>query len=156
MTETTETSRLKMPLRRYHRALFVTALLASIPALLVLFVWIFNRVFLLEGYAFCLLWLILWWGQVVSLKRGSRSGFLLSFSIAVVMWTGLFFQTVRRILFMVEHGGMERSDGYGSPLAFLLGFVTEQLLFLPLTVVVIFGIQAGRHLRQVSQADPER
>jgi hypothetical protein len=33
----------------------------------------------------------------------------------------------RRVQFIFENGGMEPPDGYGSPLAFLIGWISEQL-----------------------------
>ena len=38
------------------------------------------------------------------------------------------FQAVRRIEFALKEGGMERADGFGSPLAFLVGVFSEGLI----------------------------
>jgi hypothetical protein len=51
------------------------------------------------------------------------------------------FQTIRRIGFVLREGGMERADGYGSPLAFLLGVVGEGLILgLPTILMMIIAI----------------
>ena len=49
-------------------------------------------------------------------------------------------QTARRIIFVIVNQGMDRADGGGSPLAFLLGLIGEQAFFLPLTFAMIFGV----------------
>lgn len=69
-----------------------------------------------------------------------RYAFAGSFLVAVVVWLPLLYQTIRRIKFVLANGGMERSDGQGSPLAFLFGLVMEQALFIPLTAVVLVAI----------------
>ena len=51
------------------------------------------------------------------------------------------FQTIRRIGFVLREGGMERADGYGSPLAFLLGVVGEGLILgLPAILLLLIAI----------------
>jgi hypothetical protein len=51
------------------------------------------------------------------------------------------FQTIRRIGFVLREGGMERADGYGSPLAFLLGVVGEGLILgLPAILLIAVAI----------------
>ncbi|MES1166758.1 MAG: hypothetical protein ABUL68_02035 [Pseudomonadota bacterium] len=52
-----------------------------------------------------------------------------------------------RIVFMIVEGGMERSDGMGSPLAFLFGMVIE-FLFLGLPALLLAGFVRCRTLRQ--------
>jgi hypothetical protein len=44
---------------------------------------------------------------------------------------------------------MERADGFGSPLAFLIGLVGEQLFFLPLCFSILFGVLAIRGFKNV-------
>ena len=51
------------------------------------------------------------------------------------------FQTIRRIGFVLREGGMERADGNGSPVAFLLGVVGEGLILgLPAILLVVIAI----------------
>jgi hypothetical protein len=84
--------------------------------------------------------LSLFWGLYWLLRTGKRFAFVVSFSIVAVLWLPLLYQTIKRVNFVLENGGMERVDGQGSPLAFLLGLATEQLFFIPLSAVVIVGL----------------
>ena len=40
--------------------------------------------------------------------------------------------TIKRLIFIIENGGFDRADGFGSPLAFLIGVFFEQLFFIPI------------------------
>lgn len=84
--------------------------------------------------------LSLFWGLYWLLRTGKRFAFAVSFSCVIVLWLPLLYQTIKRINFVLENEGMERADGQGSPLAFLLGLAIEQFFFIPLTVVVIVGL----------------
>jgi hypothetical protein len=44
---------------------------------------------------------------------------------ACVFGTAYGINSFQRIVFMIHEGGMERRDGYGSPMAFLLGMIAE-------------------------------
>ena len=47
----------------------------------------------------------------------------------------------RRVVFMIQESGMERRDGYGSPMAFLLGMMTEMfLLALPALAFTLISV----------------
>jgi hypothetical protein len=51
-----------------------------------------------------------------------------------------------RIRFMIENGGMEGPGGYGSPLAFLLGWITTTIIFfLPGLVWTVWNLYAIKH-----------
>ncbi len=65
-----------------------------------------------------------------------------------LFWWPLLAQTIMRIGFVIENGGMERADGFGSPLTFLLGLVGEQIFFVPLSVAMIAGAPAIRESRK--------
>ena len=84
--------------------------------------------------------LSVFWGLYWRLRTGRRFAFAVSFSFVVVLWLLLLYQTIKRINFVLENGGMERPEGQGSPLAFLLGLATEQFFFVPLSAVVIVGL----------------
>lgn len=84
--------------------------------------------------------LSLFWGLYWLLRTGKRFAFAVSYSFAAVLWLPLLYQTIKRINFVLENGGMERADGQGSPLAFLLGLATEQFFFIPLSAVVLVGL----------------
>ena len=56
------------------------------------------------------------------------------------LWIILLIQEIRRVLFIFENGGMEKANGLGSPMAFLLGMSFELILFIPLSYAFISGI----------------
>ncbi len=95
--------------------------------------------------------LVLWWGTYFHLRQGTKLAFWLSFSLVNIFWWPLLWRSVSRILFVLENGSMERADGYGSPLAFLIGLVGEQLFFLPLCFSILFGVLAIRGFNKSMQ-----
>jgi len=90
---------------------------------------------------------ILWWFAYIYLRKDKSFSFWISFSVVNLFWWPLLIQTVRRIWFVIEHGGMERSDGHGSPVAFLLSLAGEQILFVPLTIAMVAGIRIMKAAR---------
>ena len=76
-----------------------------------------------------ILFFILTWLIYEGVKRNNILAF----------WFILLLQTTNRIFFIMENNGMERADGQGSPLAFLMGMIIELLFFIPLCFVVSFG-----------------
>jgi len=44
---------------------------------------------------------------------------------ASVFWIFYGIRLSHRVIFIIQEGGMERRDGYGSPMAFLLGMISE-------------------------------
>jgi len=138
-------------MNKYQKSIFVTALVISLPSLFLLFVGISKMSLTHLGF-----WggmLALWWGSYWYLRKGTKTSFWLSFCLVNLFWWPLLLQTVRRAVFIVKNGGMERADGYGSPLAFLIGIIGEQLFFLPLCLAMIFGIMTMRSFKQVNAAD---
>lgn len=96
--------------------------------------------------------LSLFWGVDWLLYTGKRFAFAVSYLLAVALWLPLLYRTIKQINFLLQNGGMERSDGQGSPLAFLTGFAIEQFFFVPLSAVVIAGIMY--RLRSNKPAEP--
>jgi len=94
--------------------------------------------------------LAIWWGAYFYLRKGSKRAFWISFSLINLFWWPLLWQTGQRVVFIIENGGMERADGYGSPLAFLIGLVGEQLFFLPLCFSMFFGAMAIKSFNRVA------
>lgn len=92
--------------------------------------------------------LLLFWGSFWLLRKRIRFAFATSYLLALAFWLPLLYQTLRRIQFVLENGGMERTDGQGSPMAFLLGLTMEQFFFIPLTVVVLVGVMQWRRLNK--------
>ena len=74
------------------------------------------------------------------LKNQKPYAFIVSFSFISLLWTPLLYRTYERVVFIIENGGFERADGYGSPLAFLIGIVFEQIFFIPLSILFISGL----------------
>ena len=61
--------------------------------------------------------------------------------LAAMLGSLWIFQSIRRMGFVIKEGGMERADGYGSPLAFLIGVVGEALILgLPAVFLLIIAI----------------
>jgi hypothetical protein len=56
---------------------------------------------------------------------------------ALIAWLPLAADTWRRVAFAIEYPNLERPDGIGSPLAFVVDFVMDQIFFLPLTVMIL-------------------
>jgi hypothetical protein len=97
--------------------------------------------------------LIVSWGLYMYLLKGSRLSFWLSFAVVNIVWWPLLLQTINRIVFVIENHGMDRPDGGGSPLAFLLGLMGEQMFFIPLTVAMIFGVPVALTVMRQSGTD---
>ena len=57
------------------------------------------------------------------------------------------FHTVGRVIFVFNNRGFERADGQGSPLAFLIGFAMEQLVFLP-TIAFFIWLWIRRNISE--------
>jgi len=122
----------------YTFAFFIFVIVATLPLLFFILVSLHNShviTFLYSGGILATLW-ILYFG----LKANVRWIFWASFAGSFAVWSLLLWQTIRRVRFMLENGGMEPADGYGSPMAFLIGIVMEQWFFIPLNFVVFCGI----------------
>jgi len=121
----------------YQLSLLVFSLVATLPFGFMIMLGIVNSSW--EQLGFGVLFLFVTWLIYAGVKHKHIIAIWLSIFMATIVWVVLLFQTGRRILFVIENGGFERADGYGSPLAFLIGVVTEQLFFIPLCFVVISG-----------------
>ena len=133
----------------YKKALLATAIVISIPSIFLIIVGVYN-----SSWRHMVFWggmLLLWWGNYLNVKKGNKWAFEGSLLIIFLFWLFFFILTATRIDFVIENGGMERQDGYGSPLAFLLGLLSEQLFFIPLTITFYFGI---RHFIQQRLGKP--
>ena len=86
---------------------------------------------------------VAWWLVGLTLHFQSKAGFLAAFVMVSGLWLLAFYQTVRRIIFIIENQGLERADGMGSPLAFFLGLAFEQVfLFVPMSILLGLGTAA--------------
>ena len=86
------------------------------------------------------LYFFLWFQTYTYLKKQTQKAFILSYILVNILWLPLCYRTITRILFIFENGGMERADGSGSPMAFLLGLTFEQIFFIPLTILFVQGL----------------
>ena len=125
---------------RYKIAFLFVSIMASVPSTFLFWVGIKNlslsHLFFWGGM------LLLWWCTYIYLRMDKKFSFWWSFLLINLFWWPLLAQTIRRILFVIENGGMDRADGYGSPMAFLLGLVGEQFFFIPLSIAMTAGIFA--------------
>lgn len=137
----------------YKDAFLFVAIMVSLSSVFFLVVGIFG--FNVFNLAFWGGMLLLWWGTYTYLRTGKAFSFWGSFLLINLFWWPLLVQTSRRIWFVIENGGMERADGLGSPLAFLIGLIGEQIFFLPLSVAMIAGALAIRESRKVFRPPAE-
>jgi hypothetical protein len=133
-------------MKRYRQSYLISGLLISIPCAFLVLVGIETM-----RLPHIMVWgglLCLWWLAYYCLHKSTPGSFAFSFVLTNLCWWPLLIQTVRRVVFVVQNGGMDRADGYGSPLAFLMGAVFEQFFFLPLSLVIVFGVAALLRKRQ--------
>jgi len=70
-------------------------------------------------------------GGILALFRKPVSNWLMLFGASGVLIAGTYFHYIR-IVFIIHNHSMEGANGYGSPLAFLLGWAaTTVTLFIP-------------------------
>jgi hypothetical protein len=125
-------------MKKYCNAILANAILVSPLCALFIYIGISKA-----SIVHLLFWggiLIASWGLYISLLKDKRLSFWLSFALVNFVWWPLLVQTARRIIFVIVNQGMDRADGGGSPLAFLLGLIGEQVFFIPLTFAMIFGV----------------
>ncbi len=74
------------------------------------------------------------------LKKKQKIFFWISFIPITALWIILLLQEARRIIYIVENGGMDPATQSGSPMAFLIGMFFELMFFIPLSYALISGI----------------
>lgn len=125
---------------KFRKSIFFTCLLISIPSLLLFGIGVVGL-----NFALAAIWsgvMFLWWGAYYHLRSSTKRAVWLVLCLVNLFWWPLLWRNWIRIVFVIENGGMERADGYGSPAAFFFGLVHEQLFFLPLSFSLIYGIVA--------------
>ncbi len=115
----------------------LSSAVALFPMALHLMAGIVNRSGLRAIVALVLIFITL--GLLNGVRKKKQSAFWVSLALSTILWLMLAVRTAHRINFILENDGMERADGYGSPMAFLIGIVGEQLFFIPLCFVVVTG-----------------
>ena len=125
-------------MKRYIKIYKMASIMISIPLAWGLFLNFirFNPI----GLTVSALALFAFWGSYRLLKARQRFSFSISCIVACMAWMLFLYQIIRRINFMIENNGMERADGYGSPMAFLINFMAEIYFFIPLSIIVIAGL----------------
>ena len=83
---------------------------------------------------------LLWIGALKAGKDNIRD-LLISCSIPAVISLPIAYRLFERVYFISTNGGMERADGYGSPLAFLIGLSFELVLFIPMVCLFLVGLR---------------
>lgn len=87
-------------------------------------------------------------GGILAFFRKPLANWLLLFGASGVLAAGTYFHYAR-IVFIIQNHSMEGLNGYGSPLAFLLGWAaTTIILFIP---GLLFTIWNGRKIIQCNQ-----
>jgi hypothetical protein len=84
---------------------------------------------------------VLWIASIVLRIMSSRFMYAAAGAWVALLWVPMCVQVFRRLYYWATIG-MEPPDGMGSPIAFLIGFIIEWLLFLPLTFMLVFLIRA--------------
>jgi len=54
-------------------------------------------------------------------------------------------------MFISQNGGMEGKDGYGSPLAFIIGMFMENAILVPYLILFVYGAIIWRKKYSVSR-----
>jgi hypothetical protein len=86
-----------------------------------------------------------WWMTGAQLRRGHSHAPVLALLLIAAPWLAALGQTMLRVAFVLREGDLDGPDGYGSPMAFVLGVVFELgLVFLPLTVIAVRLWHASR------------
>jgi hypothetical protein len=123
--------------KKFLTSMLAYSIIVSLPAIFLFSVGIYTKStkhLIVWGGFLALTWIIFF-----GVKLKYKVCFWISLIISTIAWVLLLAQAVIRIQFVLENGGMDRKDGYGSPVAFLLGLVGEQLFFVPLIFVVYYG-----------------
>ena len=136
----------------YRYSYFAFTIMAALPALFLFGIGVYNY-----SFFYLTFWgstLILLYISFLGIKSGNEKYFWPTFIIIGLIWFVLFLRTIERVLFVIENQGIDRIDGYGSPLAFMIGFVFEQIYFLPAFAVVIFGLKSIFYKRVTNAKTP--
>ena len=82
---------------------------------------------------------VLWWYGLQRLRTNSPT---LSLAIMGLASCLLLIQLYNRRRFVIQNGGWEGPDGFGSPVAFFLALMTEIFLFLCFFTTTMVGVRA--------------
>jgi len=125
-------------MKKYIRSIYVLALIISLPIGFFIFIGLTKMD--IKMIAIFVGIMVIYWSIYFQLKNEKKYFFWISFVPIVLVWVILFVQEIRRVLFIFENGGMDKTTGEGSPMAFLLGMFFELMFFIPLSYALISGI----------------
>lgn len=133
----------------YHKSLLSIAIILTAPCLLFICAGIYKgnwkQIFVWATIFFT------WWCVFFIYSKGYKYSLQISLLVINIFWWPLLYRTLIRVIFVFQNHGFERSDGSGSPLAFLIGFTIEQMFFLPLSVALYFGVVMIFNLNKAKQ-----
>jgi len=115
----------------------VVATLFTILCLWLVFIGIANGNFVQVGVS-VLVCILLWVGAFKAGNRNNRD-IAIACGLPALISLPLVYRLFQRVVFVFENGGMERADGYGSPLAFIIGLSFELVLLIPLLCLFLVG-----------------
>jgi hypothetical protein len=94
-----------------------------------------------------MLWamIALWCAALVAVSLKLQWAHAVALAAFAPLISVLLFQTGRRVVFIVQNGGMDRASGEGSPVAFLLGWMGEASLLLPGIFLCLWLARGKRH-----------
>lgn len=98
----------------------------------------------------------LWWFASDCLQKSRKSSFAFSFTLVTLACCMLLTRLIMRRMFVIQNGSMEEADGYGSPMAFLLGLAFEMFFFLLFSVIAWQGLFVLLKKRQEQPFDDEQ
>ena len=85
--------------------------------------------------------LALWCVALLTMLLNVRNSEWVALSAFVPLMGVLLFQVVGRVIFIVEHGGMDCPKCNGSPMAFLMGWIMEAILLVTGTLLCIWLVR---------------
>jgi len=136
-------------MNRYKRTFLLCTWMTSVPCILFSILGIYSGNFmppLLPGIIAAI-----WWGAYFLLRFRKKCAFAISLVVVNLLWWPLLVQTVRRMHFVIADGALEGADGYGSPMAFLVGLLFEQFFFIPASMVIARAV-----LKIIRKGEPPR
>ena len=133
-----------------HKALcLVICLLLTFPCPIAILYARSDRDLLMAATPAALLCLI--WAVFRGVQIGRRDALLVSVVVTGIASGLLLLHLAGRSLFVIQNNSMEGPDGFGSPLAFMIGLVSELFLFILFAATTWFGVGSLRKTRPEPQ-----
>ena len=90
---------------------------------------------------------VIWAGCIFATRNNPSYSCLCALLICIP----LLYRLGERIMFISQNGGMEGKDGYGSPLAFIIGMFMENAILVPYLILFVYGAIIWRKKYSVSR-----